>query len=273
MTTIFLQVPKTGGTTLKAIIRRQYNDFQTFDTSSVIEKRYSNWIKVPNRIRWEYARRALADLSDGRKRALEMVMGHLWYGWHDIFADDCRYITYLRHPLERYISFYNYIRGFDKHPLGREIRSEDYGIRELMNQTGANLASLQHNIQVKLLAGKFEETNETLLKAATNIRDHFAFVGLTETFDSDLLRLRDMMSWSPPFYVRRNVSTKYISLGDLRPTTALALIERNKLDIALYELVRGARRTETTSEKTRNAAFRFANRAVLPLLRRLSSML
>jgi hypothetical protein len=164
----------------------------------------------------------------------------MWYGWHELTDRPSKYITYLRHPVRRYISFYNHIREQDGHPCSEIIRRDDLGLEEFINRENLELPKLQENLQTKLLTGNFAPTVETLRQAVENLRTHF-LVGLTESFDADLLHIAGQVGWSTPLYRRRNISKKHVSVEELDASLIHEIAQCNHLDIALYEYVRANR--------------------------------
>src|SRR5678815_1148823 len=78
---IFLHIPKTAGTTLNRIIEWQYNPLSIFTMD-------------PYRIRATPER--LRKLSEGRRRRLRMVRGHLYHGIHEFLPQGGTYFTMLR---------------------------------------------------------------------------------------------------------------------------------------------------------------------------------
>jgi len=251
-------MPKTGSRTLRDIVYAQYGSERVFSGSKVISERFEDWKQVPERERWSYARTQLAKRLEGEGGApLEAVTGHMWYGWHELTDRPSQYVVFLRHPVRRYVSFYNHIRDMKGHPCGELIRPEDLGLGEFLNREDLELPVLQSNLQVKLLTGDFDPTSQTLAKAVENLRTDFLHVGLTETFDADLLCISNKLDWATPYYARRNTSTKYVSVDDLSTPVLERLIRKNSLDMALYEHVRTARSDRKKGREVR--IFQFMN--------------
>jgi len=233
-------MPKTGGSTFNGIVRRVYDSDRLYATPDVVLSRYGDdWKQIPDKERWQFARDSFASLPESEKRDLDAVLGHLWFGWHELTERPCRYVTFLRHPVHRFISYYNYIRDHQGHPVSEKIQAENLDLRGFMDDQ--ELSELPGNQQTKFLTGDFSPDSDTLEQAAENLEGHFLFIGLTEHFDADLLRLSELLDWPQPYYTRRNASRKHASLGELDAREVREIIERNQLDMALYELVKARR--------------------------------
>mgnify|MGYP003573496753 FL=1 len=89
---IFLHIPKTAGTSLRRIVEQQ----------------------VPaDRLLSLYPPFAPSDGERVRERLMSgtrYLFGHLNYGVHKIVAVDARYITLLREPVSRVVSYYRHQR-------------------------------------------------------------------------------------------------------------------------------------------------------------------
>ncbi len=217
---IFLHVPKTGGTTLRKILEREYEPEEIFEFYNFgVETRIAH-----------YGR-----LLEPARAAVRVLSGHLFYGVHEQVGEPPLYVTMLRDPVRRVMSLYRHrstlpTQGFER------VHAEEMGLEEFIHELRPVAAD---NGQVRMLSGvrglPFGEcTPELLEQAKRNIREHFALVLLTERFDESVLLLRRMFGWKTPCYVRENVSTKRLRPED-RSASAIELIERhNRLDAELY---------------------------------------
>ena len=238
--TIFLHMPKTGGTTLNSIIRNMYDHERLYATPEVIIEHYGrDWKQAPPKERWQFARDTFASLPESEKKDIDAVFGHLWFGWHKATERSCRYVTFLRHPVHRFVSYYNYMRNLDNHPVAEKIQTLNMDFEDFLKER--ELSNLPSNQQIKFLTGDFDPTLHTLKRAVENVKNHFLFVGLTEYFDADLLHLAKLAGWSTPYYTRQNTSRKKITASDLEPAVVHKIMQMNSLDMALYEHVKSSR--------------------------------
>ena len=119
-------------------------------------------------------------------------MGHFVYpGIHTRVpgAKDPRYFTFLRHPVERVVSLYWFLKHASDSHWHREIVDANWSLDEWLDGSRALWA---RNGQTRhLLIGTHEkacaerELDPRLLSDAMRTLDQFWFVGLTETFDRD----------------------------------------------------------------------------------------
>src|SRR6266853_765879 len=218
---IFLHIPKTGGPTLHKILDRQYSRAQTLklDDPQII------------------AFKSLPALQRGRYR---LIQGHLYFGFHRFIPRASTYITFLRRPVERVLSFYYYARSTSDHYLYPLLAREHLDLKTLLSR---DLTSELCNGQTRQLAGdEWEDpqrvvTRAALERAQANLT-HFRIVGLLEEFDASLLLLRRAFGWHWPFYVKENVTKEKADGTFLDAETRGLIEEANRLDLELYEYAR-----------------------------------
>lgn len=224
---IFLHIQKTGGITIQRILRRKLgksifsrflNIFQSSKPSSVIE---------------EFESKTLRD---------KYLVGHFCYGIHKYLPRPYCYASFLREPVSRVISLYEYSAS---NPTAYyHTQAKDHTLEEFVLHTP--LMELD-NGQVRFIAGDPDdyfinrtpigECDELLLKKAIdNIESSFLFVGLTEYFDQSLLLMKEIFEWDSCLYLRRNV-TKKSKKTTVSPELRQKIAEKNDLDVRLYKYV------------------------------------
>ena len=246
---IFLHIPKTGGSTLHKILDRQYSRAQTLklDDPQII------------------AFKSLPALQRGRYR---LIQGHLYFGFHRFIPRASTYITFLRRPVERVLSFYYYARSTSDHYLYPLLARERLDLKTLLSR---DLTSELCNGQTRQLAGdEWEDpqrvvTRAALERAQSNLRSHFRVVGLLEEFDASLLLLHRAFDWHLPFYVKENVTKEKPDDTSLDVEMRKLVEDANGLDLELYEYARnlfaGQRRAAGDSFAADLCEFRRLNRA------------
>ena len=240
---VFMHIPKTGGTTLNAILDRQYSPRRILTISDPSE--------------------TIAQLTERTSgEEFLLVRGHVPFGVHRELGIQPHYITMLRQPVERVISIYRYIRRDTSHPLHATV-CDGMTLSDFMDSDVAEREAV--NGQTKQLAGREQEHgDESILKLAKRNLETFAAVGLTERFDESLILFRRRLRWKPPFYRSKNVAPEATRVA--RPVNEIqaSVEERNRLDIELYNFARDLfdRRIEAEgpSFRTELAAFRGLNR-------------
>jgi hypothetical protein len=243
---IFLHLPKTGGVTLRTTLKWKYApDMLTFET---LTKPAESLGEVP--------------LSE--RRNARVLTGHLHYGVHDYIPQRCEYITLLREPIARVISYYYYILGHPKHWRHAELVRSGMTLNEFV-RTSAERGI--ENDQTRMLSGRGAGEldagslgREALDEAKRNL-ERFLVVGLTERFDESFILIRRALGWKLPLYVTANVSARPKPASE----AAVKLIrQRNQLDLELYEFARElfsvAVEREAESLRREVAIFRTLNR-------------
>lgn len=250
-TVIFIHVTKTAGTTLSAVLEQQYVDQRICRTDHDFD-------------RFE---RQLAEMPETTKRSIDCLTGHMAFGLHRYLPRPARYVTMLRNPIDRVMSYYYYALHAVDHPLHKQLTAAGMTLEQYV-QSGI-LEELNDG-QVPRLSGERDEAVRygsvpptRLESAKLNLREHFVAVGLTERFDASLLLFAKALGWKHLFYVPRNVTPNRPRRATLSPGVR-GLIERyNRLDMELYEYAAGLfgqqlRRHGITP--VRVAAFRMAAR-------------
>src|SRR6187551_2305638 len=123
---IFLHIPKAGGTTFHDILERHYKPGEIFDIRVLDQKQTSE--------------KEFIDLPAEQKKKINLLKGHMEFGWHENFGNaEVQYVTFLRNPVERIFSLYNYIHRRPKHYLydkvaGKKMSFEDYVVSDITDE-------------------------------------------------------------------------------------------------------------------------------------------
>jgi hypothetical protein len=220
---IFLHIPKTAGTTMHRIIERQYSQESMvsfgFDAhQSILE---------------------FKALSRERRAQIRMLKGHMGFGLHRHLPNPAVYFTLMRDPIERVISHYYHILRDPDHYLYPHTQG---GRLELADFLKTEVPLMLDNGQTRLVSGVWDKVpfgacdEEVLEIAKNNVDEHFALVGLTERFDETLCMLQDILGWSNDIsYVRENVGRNRPYQDGWSSETLAAVVETNRLDMALYD--------------------------------------
>jgi hypothetical protein len=221
---LFLHVPKAGGVTLSKILERQYSQTETL-TLDDRDRQIARFKTLPSAQRGQY----------------RLIQGHLYFGLHRLIPGASTYITFLRRPVERVLSFYHYARSTPDHYLYPLLTTERPDLKTLLAR---EVTSELRNEQTRLLAGdEWEDPQQVVTRAAleqaqANLRTHFRVVGLLEEFDASLMLLRRAFGWQLPFYVKENVTKEKPDDTSLDGETRRLIEAANSLDLELYEYAR-----------------------------------
>lgn len=212
---IFIHIPKTAGSSFRNIIKREYSPAKMLSCAIPKELDYSTQKK------WE------------------ILTGHFPFGIHEKFnLDNFAYLTILREPISRVISFYNYSRINKNHYL-HELTTK-YSIKELLENNDFSDSLIEfNNLQIRLLTGvdaPFGACKRDMLDfAINNIEKHFLFVGIQELFNESMNYLKYLTNWKDLRYtVKNKTRRKSITKEKLDRSTLDLIIKYNQLDIELY---------------------------------------
>ena len=222
-TVVFLHIPKTAGKSLREVLLAGIGRKPYFSVARPLE---------------DYQRLEVLHRDD--RAALGLVEGHLYYGVHEILPRPCVYLTMLREPGERVLSYYSYVRESAGHHLHERAKGMSVGecLREgltveMDNFMVRSLTSLR-NLHVPFGG----VTREMLIEARAHL-DGIAGVGLTERFDESVRRFCDLLGWKRTEAPRLNETRGRVERGAI-PEGDLDLIRRhNALDAELYAHARG----------------------------------
>jgi len=220
-TIVFLHIPKAAGTTLKDILYRQYSadEIYELDAKQFIQSQED-----------------FKQLDPAQKNKINILMGHMYFGLHEFINSPTAYITMLRNPIERVISYYHFVKKLPSHEDYELIKTNNISLQEYCQMGRQNMC----NGQTRFLSGTGESEicdYDMLAVAKQNLQKSFAAVGIQERFDESLLLLQKKLGWNKmPFYYRRNTnrSNSYSRL-EISSDTLAIIRKHNKLDLELYE--------------------------------------
>jgi|CXWL01.1.fsa_nt_gi hypothetical protein len=211
---IFLHIPKTAGSSVRTLIQQNYPPDATIGFSG-----------DPEPLAWYRAR------TTAFKHRYSLLHGHVPYGIHE-GLNDYLYFTFLRDPVARHFSDYDFLRRYASHPMHAEISGGRITPGDWA--TIFDRHPVYRNRITRFVSGDGDgriPDRLSLETAKLHLSREFAPVGLAERFDESVLVLAKRLGWRSIFYLTKNVTAKQ---SQLTPAIRKAAGQGLELDLELY---------------------------------------
>lgn len=224
VTPIFMHIEHTGGSTLNQVIARQYAPYERFEFYHLGQGVVTKFMALP----------------EEERRRFKLIYGHLYYGIHRHVPGASRYLTVMRHPVDRIIASYTFL-----------LRKSNNRRHDIYKTDGVSwqdhLAKRRDEIrQISRIVGGDDELlrkrriqalpENALETAIAHLENDFAMIGLQDRYDESLLMMRHVLNWQKPVaYIRKNVTSKRITLADLPPEDRVLIEKAAEIEMPLYE--------------------------------------
>lgn len=217
-TCVFSHVPKTGGTSVEYILAKN------FLPAEVLHVNAPDLLQLP-------------EVISMKKQMPKLLCGH--HPMHGILYQLLKdqpvfHFTMLRDPIDRVISYYNYVKGKSDHPMHKHAAKQslqaffhDNPSPELRNGQSKRFSGHLHSGVIDD-AGLIDISIEVMNTC-------FSLVLTTCLFDQGLLLLKNRLNLTDLFYQNKNISAKYIKKSQLDDGTLNLITEHNQADTALYQ--------------------------------------
>lgn len=243
---IFMHIPKNGGTTLDSILDRIYPAENIFNIQPISSHQLNDL--------------AFMNLPKSEMEKIHLLKGHISFGIHDYMIRESKYITLLRNPEERIISFYYFVLEQPNHRLYDQVKNGKMSLYDFATKIDQHDVN---NAQIRAISGIDDQEDKMLKKAIENIERHFSFVGLVEKFNESLVLLQDIYQFPTPYYLFLNKTSKRVSINEIDEKTRKAIQDLNKGDMKLYSIIEekfNKKLSETDMLKNKLFKLNLANR-------------
>lgn len=210
----------------------------------IIEKQYGIYQIRSFYAGHEDAYNKLKGTPSSRLSSVKWIQGHFQFGLHEALSQPVQYLTMLRHPVDRVISFYYFLRESPRHPLNKKAMS--LTLKEFILCEDRNIQNQIHNLQTKMISG---DGTASIEKAKKNIDEHFLMVGITERFNESLAIMRNKLGWNAPYNNKHNVTKRRPKMEQVPAEIRKLIEQKNEIDFQLYEYGKGLLQKEINSLK------------------------
>ncbi|PXF46625.1 hypothetical protein BWQ96_03614 [Gracilariopsis chorda] len=222
---IFLHLHKTGGNSLKDALYSfaKKNNFTLYHTChpAYPDSRFTAWYfnRHKNSQDTDCNLDDLAKLRPSKLNAIDMIMGHQYFGAHHFFPErEVRYFTFVRHPLRRKISHFQHFEANHSSKQAEELheyllhKNQNYMVKRLSTDT--NPGELWANIRSRVIDSFTRPRSGALLEAKRHLVDHFFFVGLQDRYAQSACMLSELLNVACGSRGRlgRNVNLRYTNI-------------------------------------------------------------
>jgi len=210
---MFLHIEKTAGTSLVSYLK------------SVAGAHKFKYVH-PKELNDDFAKNQLPDLS--------IIAGHIKYDHMMKYMNDFYTITFLREPIARVISFYNYAKEVPKTEDPITSKSKELDIIDFLNYClEVNDRRFVNGTTLKL---SDNTTGITELESAKNNLENIDFIGIQENFDESINILAYLNNWKLPEKIPYTNKTKAKKEKEEFSGEVIELITKlNQDDIELYD--------------------------------------
>lgn len=211
----FIHIPKTAGTTLTSLLNSKFHQSKICPAEV-----WSEVVDIPREELAQY----------------QLFRGHFFYDIGDLLPRKPVYITMLRHPIERVISGYEFMRrnvptrteALLNHHKAKTMSLMEY-VSDLDNPSMAN-SQTRH-----LSLSSHKDDPEKWLAVAKQHLSEFACFGLVERFQDSMALLSHTFGWNPlAEYSNLMIGSRKLKQDQLEPEVIEMIARRNSLDLDLY---------------------------------------
>lgn len=167
----------------------------------------------------------------------QVISGHFTYGLHLFSPRKVKYMTFLREPIDRAVSYYYFIQ---------QAKHRDRAYAESVTLKEFYENKKFHNHQTRMLSGWWEHKfykyistsknqQKILDRAINNLQHKYYYFGILEEREKSIALCQQKFDWSNFKKVEYQKKTiKRRKVQDLDQSTLDTIIKANELDLQLY---------------------------------------
>jgi hypothetical protein len=192
---VFLHIPKCAGSTFAEHFKHNLGRRSLLSIGPTRERAFACRSEVDDYV---------ASIAQHRRDEIRAIVGHsAYYGIHEHFRRPARYITFLRDPIDRTLSHYEYFLQIfplveqpdERFPGGSAELTLERWWETLQQPNWQTSMVLNYLIDGRIGSCDDTTVTERHLEQAKRTLDGFYFVGTTETFEEDSLYLYDQLGF------------------------------------------------------------------------------
>jgi hypothetical protein len=237
----FLHIPKTAGSSLNRMLMEAFGldeNYPHFNSTRILLESGDLWLKLP------------------------LITGHLSHAVASILRPDPFLFTFLREPVQRGISEFEFMKSHPETRLGEMAQGticeyyQNPSVREFANNLQTKLLGEELDIgehyarfiREKLTPEQYFEgveysllkpVDDSVLASAKRRLETIDFFGLTETFDADVPKLFNLLDKPCPELVTTNVTPPSVRMRSSYTQEEIDLVKSiNTYDLQLYDFAK-----------------------------------
>ncbi|MEL7085269.1 MAG: sulfotransferase family 2 domain-containing protein [Cyanobacteria bacterium J06597_1] len=248
---LFHHIPKNAGTSFRDILTKNYSRTERLYF-------YGNTENIQSIFQSE-------KISDVNVRTIKCIATHKPKDWLNYLGSDYQAISFIRHPLDRVISLYNYLLSIPEERSGEggykitaTIREQELSLDDIYDTFAQCFP--QDSPDINLFSGFFNGQYRHLLGCHLNVRltpylceksleklplfyeiksilDKHYYLGVVEEFNASIDKIAEAFNWKTTSYPH-NLLGKSSGKTQISPSLRQKIIDYNQIDLLLWQLVR-----------------------------------
>ncbi len=238
----YIHIPKTGGTTLKSILKRQSGFKNILEVNPLMNPENMDFLKSEKEESFQHFRYKTLTEEDHENISKfdnhegdSLIMGHFSYGIHNLLKNDCYYFTFLRNPVTLIVSLYNEM-----------FRSPDPFDVALVKSIGSlqEFSEKVRNLQTMILSGNpnwsdVKISKELILENVKSaLTNEIRFTGIIEQYDLSLILLKEEFPIIESIWYKKLNKNPQKHRPIIDKSIIASIEKNNQLDIKLYNFAK-----------------------------------